>query len=146
MPDAVLIMLFKVLLKTQSSALGKPLDQERLNLIASNRNIVKQIREQKNAEFSARNEELWIGDFNTVRNSCKREIFGFITAANMSYTIGGYLGFGFVSLRGLLKWKEISNSKSLVLTRETSSTQYRFSSLTILWYFQRVQDGVQLLF
>jgi ribonuclease P/MRP protein subunit POP1 len=122
----------EVLMKTQSTALGKPLDEEKLNLVTSNMNTVKKIREQRNHEFGAKNEELWIGDFNTVRHSSKREIFGFITAANMSYTIGGYLGFGYVSLRGLLKWKELKNPKSLALTREVSSTQYRFSSLAIL--------------
>ena len=120
-------------MRTQSTALGKPLDEERLELISSSREIVKTIRENENTEFAAKKEDMWIGDFNTVRNSCKREIFGFVTAANMSYTIGGYLGFGYVSLRGLLKWREQeANPKSLVLTREVSSPQYRFSSLSIL--------------
>ena len=90
----------QVLLKSQSVALGKPLDQTRLNLISENLSTVKQIRNNENAAFGAKNEHLWLGDFNTVRNSCKREVFGFVNAATMSYGVGACVGFGFVTLKG----------------------------------------------
>lgn len=127
------ISIVQVLLKAQSVALGKPLDEEKLSLLASNLDTVKKIRNTENAEFGAKSEQLWLGDCTTVRNSCKREIFGYIVTANMAYTHGAHVGFGFVTLRGLEEWRSRKNNpRGLVLTRETSGTQYRFSVLTIL--------------
>ena len=120
-------------MKTQASALGKPLDKEKLDLITNNMNTLKKIRDTENSDFGAKNESLWIGDFNTVRHSCRREIIGYVTTGNMSYRAGGFVGYGFVALRGLVTLlSNTKNSNKFVLTRETSSLQYRFSSISIL--------------
>merc|ERR1712098_1006705 len=123
-----------VLLKAQSTALGKPLDTERLRHISENLQAVKKIRNTEVATYAARSEHLWLGDFNTVRASCRREVVGFLSAGSMAYTTGACVGYGFVAHKGLVAWlaQAERNPKQLVLTRETSSTQYRFASLTVL--------------
>ena len=125
----------QVLMKAQATALDKPLDTERLKQVTENLQTVKKIRETENAGYAAKAEELWLGEFNTVRNSCKRELFGYVAAGSMSYTVGGFVGYGFVAAKGLLKWLTLTGDKTgrrCVLTRETSSTQYRFATLTVL--------------
>lgn len=122
-----------MLMKTQATALGQPLDTAKLDLVTENMKTVKKIRNNENDQFGAKTEDFWIGDFNSVRHSCRREVIGYLTAANMAYTVGAFVGFGFITLRGLQKLQEVANKpNNLVLTRETSSLQYRFSSLTIL--------------
>jgi len=123
----------QMLMKTQATALGQPLDTAKLDLVTENMKTVKKIRNNENDQFGAKTEDFWIGDFNSVRHSCRREVIGYLTAANMAYTVGAFVGFGFITLRGLQKLQEVANKpNNLVLTRETSSLQYRFSSLTIL--------------
>ena len=126
-------LMFQVLMRAQSTALGTPLDTDKLSAVTQNMKAVKEIRNTENTAFSERNEDLWLGEFNTVRHSCQREVLGYVTSANMAYTVGAHVGYGFVSLKGLQKWRALApNPKNLVLTRETTSLQYRFSTLTVL--------------
>ncbi len=66
-------------MKCQSTALGKELDTEKLNHAAVGMATLKEMRNTENAAFAGKSEDLWIGDFNTVRNSCKREVMGYVT-------------------------------------------------------------------
>lgn len=131
----------QTLMKCQSTALGKELDTEKLNHAAVGMATLKEMRNTENAAFAGKSEDLWIGDFNTVRNSCKREVMGYVTIGDLSYKEGCFVGHGFVTLKGARTWLQLlgsldsSNSsvakqaRNLVLTRETSSPQYRFSYL-----------------
>ena len=74
-------------MKCQSTALGKDLDKEKLTNIASGMSTLKQMRNTENAAFGAKSEDLWVGEFTTVRHSCKREIMGYVTVGkNCSYS------------------------------------------------------------
>ena len=149
--DGVIIKVFafKVLLKTQSTALGLPLDTERLAATSASLQILKEIRNSENRRYDAASRSLWIpdaptcGDVATIRRSASREIFGFVTAAQFAYHAGGYVGVGFVTLAGLRQLRRSVTSlpeesgdgkscwKPLVLVRETTSLQYRFARLAV---------------
>jgi len=138
----------QVQMKAQSTALGTPLDTDKLDKVTTSITAVKQLRNQENERFAARSEQLWLGgDFDTVRHANNRQLMGYTTHGNMSYRVGGYVGLGFVALRSLKLWRELSRKRHKatgnealdnqkiecpVLTRETTSLQYRFATLTIL--------------
>ena len=120
-------------MQCQSSALGKDLDKEKLQTICDGMTTLKQMRNVENAQFGAKTEQLWIRDFESVRHSCKREVFGYVTVGDNSLRLGCHIGYGFVTLNGLKKLKEIDEKGTdLVLTRETKTLQYRFSRFEIL--------------
>ena len=70
----------------------------------------------------------------SLRNSCTREIVGFVSSGHFSLARGCGFGVGFCALPGLVKL--LSSAKStgevVVLVRGPSTQQYRFSYLTIL--------------
>eukprot|EP00088_Acartia_fossae_P048508 TRINITY_DN5295_c0_g1_i12.p1 TRINITY_DN5295_c0_g1~~TRINITY_DN5295_c0_g1_i12.p1 ORF type:complete len:959 (+),score=235.08 TRINITY_DN5295_c0_g1_i12:40-2916(+) len=130
----------KVLMQCQATALGKELDTEKMNHVTDGLNTLKQMRNAENANFGAKSEELWIGGECAVktagvRHSCKqREVMGFVTQGDMSYKAGCFVGYGFVALKAIKKWTQMhrENPQSLVLTRETTSLQYRFSHMELI--------------
>ena len=79
-------------MQCQATALGKELDQEKMNHVTNGLNTLKQMRNAENANFGAKSEELWIGGEcamgkngggGGVRYSCKqREVMGFVTQGN----------------------------------------------------------------
>lgn len=80
-------------------------------------------------DFSKKMRELWVPKARTVRNSCSREVIGFVTAGDYSLTEGKGSGLGYVSAGGLQEL--ISSDSQTVLVRNTSSAQYRLATVQI---------------
>ena len=70
----------------------------------------------------------------SLRNSCTREILGFVSSGHFSLARGCGFGVGFCALPGLVKLlSSVSNTgEVVVLVRGPSTQQYRFAYLTIL--------------
>jgi hypothetical protein len=131
----------KVLLKTQSTALGVPLDTERLAAVSASLKALRDIRTAENTRYSLENRDLWIRDSlgDNLRHSASRELIGFVTSAQFSYQAGASTGVGFVALLGLRQLTAQRPSESgaepaqpVVLVRETTSLQYRFARLEVV--------------
>ena len=70
----------------------------------------------------------------SLRNSCTREIVGFVSSGHFSLARGCGFGVGFCALPGLVKLLSSARNTGevVVLVRGPSTQQYRFSYLTIL--------------
>lgn len=70
----------------------------------------------------------------SLRNSCTREIVGFVSSGHFSLARGCGFGVGFCALPGLVKLLSSARNAGevVVLVRGPSTQQYRFSYLTIL--------------
>lgn len=72
----------------------------------------------------------------SLRNSCTREIVGFVSSGHFSLARGCGFGVGFCALPGLVKLlssaRNSNTGEVVVLVRGPSTQQYRFSYLTIL--------------
>ncbi|KAK2558167.1 Ribonucleases P/MRP protein subunit POP1 [Acropora cervicornis] len=70
----------------------------------------------------------------TLRNSCTREIMGFVSSGHYSLSRGYGVGVAFCTLPGLVKLLSCSRSKAgpVVLVRSPGTQQYRFAFLSIL--------------
>ena len=70
----------------------------------------------------------------TLRNSCTREIVGFVSSGHFSLARGCGFGVGFCVLPGLLELLSSASNTGdvVVLVRGPSTQQYRFAYLTIL--------------
>ena len=70
----------------------------------------------------------------TLRNSCTREIMGFVSSGHYSLSRGYGVGVAFCNLPGLVKLLSCSRSKAgpVVLVRSPGTQQYRFAFLSIL--------------
>lgn len=70
----------------------------------------------------------------SLRNSCTREIVGFVSSGHYSLSRGCGFGIAFCALPGLVKLLSSSSSTGelVVLVRGSSTQQYRFAYLTIL--------------
>lgn len=70
----------------------------------------------------------------SLRNSCTREIVGFVSSGHFSLARGCGFGVGFCALPGLVNLLSSTNNPGevVVLVRGPSTQQYRFAYLTIL--------------
>ena len=70
----------------------------------------------------------------SLRNSCTREIVGYVSSGHFSLARGCGFGIGFCALPGLVKLlsSTTNNGKVVVLVRGPSTQQYRFADLSIL--------------
>lgn len=73
-------------------------------------------------------------DKKTLRNSCSREIIGFVSSGHYCFSRGCGCGVAFCALPGLAKLLMSSRSSGgpLVLVRGPGTQQYRFAHFTIL--------------
>lgn len=68
-----------------------------------------------------------------IRNSCSRDIIGFVNHGGFSFASGNGIGLGFCSLAGLQKLlQQSSEYKMLVLVRNPTSYQYRFAYMSVI--------------
>lgn len=78
--------------------------------------------------------ELWLPtQVDSVRRQCSREVMGYVTNGDFSFTEAQSTGVGYVALQSI--WLLIHNSANkagLVLTRNTTSRQYRYAELEII--------------
>jgi hypothetical protein len=120
-------------MKTQSTALGRPLDAERLAALAGSLKTLKDIRNTENGCYSDASKRLWLRDTcQSVRRSSSRQIIGFVTAAQFAYHAGGYIGVGYAVLAALRHLDAATDKQPFILVRETSSLQYRFARLEVI--------------
>ena len=137
----IFFLFLQVLLKTQSTALGRPLDTERLAAMSASLKMLKEIRNTENSRYGTDSRGLWLQQGGSgVRGSASRQIIGFVTAAQFAYHAGGYIGVGYVALAGLRQLSPpdtvapplLTDQRPLVLVRETTSLQYRFARLEVV--------------
>lgn len=82
-------------------------------------------------EQAAKMKSLWLPEPKTIRNSCARQILGFVTNGDFSYTIGHGKCIGYVAI-GALPTLFNRAQRNLVLVRDTSNRQYRLANIEII--------------
>lgn len=79
---------------------------------------------------------LWVpNNVTTVRNSCSREVIGWVTEASFSFKCGRWMALGYIvlpALPHLLSRQMSPQQKCRVLVRDTQSRCYRFAALQVL--------------
>ncbi|EFN60971.1 Ribonucleases P/MRP protein subunit POP1 [Camponotus floridanus] len=89
----------------------------------SERNKIISDREKENRKVN-------LPESTEVRNSCDKEVMGYVTMGDYSFLHGKGIGIGYVALPSLL---EIIRKKSnIVLVRNTDELQYRFARLEVV--------------
>lgn len=76
--------------------------------------------------------DLWLLKNDNIKNSCSREVFGFLSKGNFSFSESCGVGIGYVTLGGIIKLaKSATCAQPLVLIRNTTSLNYKFAKLQI---------------
>lgn len=75
--------------------------------------------------------KLWLPSTEIIRNSCSRQIMGFVTKGGFRYSNGRNFAIGYVAISSLPYLFAI-NTKNKVLIRNTSSRQYRLALMDII--------------
>ena len=124
----------KVLMVAQRIAEEKEVDVERMKMTDHSLSIMKGLRDEENSRYKEKAERLWEGECSTVRNSSSREVMGWVVRGGYSYRLGGEVGEGLVTARGWLEWVRMFSQEEerLLLTRETSSLQYRIGRMDLV--------------
>lgn len=90
---------------------------------------------QRNSEalkdYKEAMERLWLPDAKTIRNSCSREVIGFVKKGNFSFTQGQSIAVGYIVL-GAVKQLICSGIRDKVLVRNTTSRHYRFADISVI--------------
>ena len=90
-------------------------------------------------EYAEKIKSLWLPQAKTVRNSCSREVIGFVKKGDFSFTESQGVGRGYVILSALVNFinlchKSKKSNKLMqpwVLVRNPTSLQYRFGIIQI---------------
>lgn len=82
------------------------------------------------SDQSAKMSELYLPKCTEVRYSCDREVMGYITLGNFSFSQAKGIGIGYITLASLLRMIDIKSN--IVLVRNTQTRQYRLAELNIL--------------
>lgn len=82
-------------------------------------------------EHSKKMSKLYLPDCTKVRNSCNREVMGYITLGNFSLTEAKGIGLGYVTIQSVIAM--IARESNIVLVRNNRSRQYRIARLEILF-------------
>lgn len=83
------------------------------------------------AKYRNEMRKLWLPEADTIRNSCSRQVMGFVTKGGFKYTNGHCCAVGYIALNSLPEFFSV-NSKTKVLIRNTTSRQYRLAKLDII--------------
>ncbi|XP_071441741.1 ribonucleases P/MRP protein subunit POP1 [Hetaerina americana] len=92
------------------------------------------VTEEMCAHYRKRMEELFLPAVFNARNSCSREVAGYVVSGGFSFSEAREMGYGYVALPAmdcLIKTKGW-NKKLLVFVRNTSSTHYFPASIEIV--------------
>ncbi|OAD60652.1 Ribonucleases P/MRP protein subunit POP1, partial [Eufriesea mexicana] len=117
--------------KALSNKLSKVLNKELeiFNYDNKSKNLLKRSREAVYKQ-SQKMSQLCLPHCANIRNSCDREIMGYVTLGDFSFTKGKGIGFGYVTLNSLL---ELINKKhTFVLVRNIQTRQYRIATLEVV--------------
>lgn len=75
-------------------------------------------------------ENLYLPECKKVRNSCDREVIGYVARGGFSYLKAKGVGLGYVVLSGLLEL--FSNKTNFVLARNPTTKKFRMCKLEII--------------
>ncbi|XP_035743892.1 ribonucleases P/MRP protein subunit POP1-like [Vespa mandarinia] len=122
----------KALEKTISDAFEENANKVNYNIEIRNlrQNLLKKSRKVV-LEHSYKMSKLYLPDCTEVRNSCKREIMGYITLGNFSFSEAKGIGIGYVTIQSVIAM--IARESNIVLIRNNRSRQYRAARLEILF-------------
>merc|ERR1711874_598546 len=87
----------EVLMRAQAASKVNELDEEKLKLVETNLGVLKKMRNAENLDFKNKVEDLWVGKFSSVKDSCTRPIIGYLCEGGYSYRLGGSVGVGYVA-------------------------------------------------
>ena len=112
------------LAEAAANLLELPKRSKKLSKLTPDRNYILK------KEYREKMEELYLPKCMKVRNSCDREVIGYVTRGDFSFSEAKGIGMGYVVLESLLNL--IDQQNDLVLTRNTQTRQYRFARIEIL--------------
>ncbi|KAJ8966007.1 hypothetical protein NQ314_003785 [Rhamnusium bicolor] len=75
--------------------------------------------------------KLWLPETTTIRQSCSREVIGFVRDGDFSFLLGQSKALGYIAMSALPNLLSLK-SKGKVLIRNTNSKQYRIGILEII--------------
>ncbi|XP_037970774.2 ribonucleases P/MRP protein subunit POP1 [Plutella xylostella] len=83
------------------------------------------------SEYAKKMRELWLpSNINNVRNTCSREVMGYLSQGAFSFSEANSCGVGYVAYNALSLL--VQNGFNYVLVRNTSSFKYRIAKLQII--------------
>ncbi|KAK9890547.1 hypothetical protein WA026_010623 [Henosepilachna vigintioctopunctata] len=118
------------LLRDQHKTMLKKLRRKRKTGKKLNKHL-ESVDKEELSKYSARMKQLWIPETNNVKNSCLRDVFGFISEGGFSYTLGHAKGIGYISGAAFNTFLE-SNLGDKVLFRNTNSRYYYAAKLSVI--------------
>ncbi|KAL3281053.1 hypothetical protein HHI36_004277 [Cryptolaemus montrouzieri] len=92
-------------------------------------NAIKSIDIGNLKEYSEQMKKLWIPDVANIKNSCSREVLGFITEGGFSFSLGKAKGIGYIAGAALNAIKNLGNK---ILIRNINSRQYYIAKLSVI--------------
>lgn len=98
------------------------LNENKLIIVSSHRKII--------SDQLVKISELYLPKCAEVRHSCDREVMGYITLGDFSFSQAKGIGIGYITLISLLEM--INKRSNIVLVRNTQTRQYRLAELNIL--------------
>ncbi|XP_026667208.1 ribonucleases P/MRP protein subunit POP1 isoform X2 [Ceratina calcarata] len=101
---------------------------ESSNYVDKSKKLLQVSREAVNKQ-SQRMSEFYLPDCNRVRFSCDREIIGYVTIGDFSFSEAKGIGSGYVTLNSLIEL--INKQYPIVLVRNIQTRQYRIAKLEV---------------
>ncbi|XP_018369451.1 PREDICTED: ribonucleases P/MRP protein subunit POP1 isoform X2 [Trachymyrmex cornetzi] len=98
------------------------LNENERTIVSSHRKII--------SDQLVKMSELYLPKSAEVRHSCDREVMGYITLGNFSFSQAKGIGIGYITLISLLGM--INEKSNIVLVRNPQTRQYRLAELNIL--------------
>lgn len=83
------------------------------------------------AKYRTEMRKLWLPEPETIRNSCSRQIMGFVTKGGFKYSSGNCGAVGYIALSSLPLFFA-ANTRNKVLIRNTTSRQYRLAQIDVI--------------
>lgn len=121
----------KALEKKISDTFEKNISKINYNIEIKNlRQNLLNISHKATLEQSQKMSALYLPNCTKVRNSCDREVMGYITLGSFSFTEAKGIGIGYVAIQSIIAMIDTKNN--YVLIRNNQTRQYRTAQLEIL--------------
>lgn len=75
--------------------------------------------------------KLWLPEATSIRNSCSREVIGFVKKGGYSYSLGKSSAVGYIAAAALPELVK-SSFRNKILVRNTNSRLYRVAKLNVI--------------
>lgn len=86
---------------------------------------------EKIAENCKKLQELWLPEADNIKDSCSRQVIGFITKGDVSFISGHGQSIGYIALSALKALVQNSQTDKLFV-RNTHSRQYRLAKIDVI--------------